>query len=498
MKSYTELERRFRRLSALSDAASMLHWDSSVHMPAAAAPARAEQLTELKLVRHEILTATDLADLIDEACEETDGDSWRAANVTEMHRLRVHAAAVEPDLVAALTKKSSACEMIWREARPANDFAAVAAPLAEVVGLVRRMAEAKAEALACSAYDALIDQFEPGARIGRIEAMFDDLVEFLPNFLDRVLERQGGEKPLLPLDGPFPIEAQRGLAHRLMEQLGFEFERGRLDISLHPFCGGVPEDIRITTRYDEDDFAQALMGVIHETGHALYEMGLPKDWRRQPVGTARGMALHESQSLLFEMQACRGPEFINFAAPLMREAFGVEGPAWQADNIQRHYRRVARSLIRVDADEVTYPLHVILRTRLERSIIADDLQIVDIPSAWCDGMAELVGVAPDDDTDGCLQDIHWFDGIFGYFPTYTMGALAAAQLFAAAKAAVPGLLDHIAEGDFAPLLSWLRANVHEKASSATTDELLAAATGAPLSVAAFEAHLDARYLVPTG
>jgi carboxypeptidase Taq len=498
MKAYNELERRFHRLSALADAAAVLHWDLAVHMPAAGAPARAEQLVEIELVRHEMLMADDLEDLIGAAGEETGGDLWRAANVNEMRRIRVHAAAVEPDLIAALTTEGSACEMIWREARPANDFAAVAPALTKVVGLVKRVAEAKAAALGCSEYDALIDQHEPGARIEQIEALFDALGAFLPGFLDRVLERQQAEGPPLPLDGPFPIKAQRNLAHRLMEHLGFEFERGRLDISLHPFCGGVPDDIRITTRYDEDDFAQALMGVIHETGHALYELGLPKDWRRQPVGHARGMALHESQSLLFEMQACRGPEFIAFAAPLMREAFGVDGPAWQAENIYKHYRKVARSLIRVDADEVTYPLHVILRTRLERAIIAGDLMIADLPGAWRDGMAELVGITPPDDTDGCLQDIHWFDGTFGYFPTYTMGALAAAQLYAAAKKAVPEIPAAIAEGDFAPLLAWLRANVHEKASSATTDELMEAATGAPLGVAAFEAHVAARYLAPEG
>jgi carboxypeptidase Taq len=206
------------------------------------------------------------------------------------------------------------------------------------------------------------------------------------------------------------------------------------------------------------------------------------------------MALHESQSLLFEMQASRGPEFIAFAAPLMRDAFGATGPAWRADNIHRHYTRVARSLIRVDADEVTYPLHVILRTRLERAIIAGDLPIGDLPGAWRDGMADLVGIAPDDDTDGCLQDIHWFDGTFGYFPTYTMGALAAAQLYAAARAAVPEIPEAISHGDFAPLLAWLRANVHQLASSATTDELMAGATGAPLGAAAFETHLRARYL----
>ncbi len=494
MTAYPELERRFRRLSALADAASMLHWDSAVHMPPAAAPARAEQLAELQLVRHEMLTADDVADLIGAAAEEVGGDPWRGANVAEMHRLHVHARAVEPDLVVALTKASSACEMIWREARPANDFAAVRAALAEVVGLVRREAEAKADALGRAPYDALIDQYEPGARIEHIEALFDDVAAFLPDLLDRALARQAAEPAPLPLDGPFPIPAQRALGHQLMERLGFEFERGRLDVSLHPFCGGVADDIRITTRYDEDDFAPALMGVIHETGHALYEMGLPAEWRRQPVGAARGMALHESQSLLFEMQVCRGAEFIAFAAPMMRDAFAAAGPAWRADNIQRHYTRVERGLIRVDADEVTYPLHVILRTRLERAIIAGDLAVADLPGAWNEGMAELVGATPDDDRDGCLQDIHWFAGTFGYFPTYTMGALAAAQLFAAAKQAVPGIPDAIGRGDFAPLLGWLRANVHAKASSATTDELLTAATGAPLGAAAFEAHLRARYL----
>ena len=283
----------------------------------------------------------------------------------------------------------------------------------------------------------------------------------------------------------------------MIRTIGFDFEHGRLDVSAHPFTGGTADDTRITTRYDEEDFARALMGVLHECGHALYEAGLPRDWRRQPVGNARGMVLHESQSLLMEMQACRGRDFIDFAAPRMRAAFGRSGPAWDADNIHRIYTRVVPGFIRVDADEVTYPLHIVLRYRLERAMLAGDLGLADLPGAWNDGMKELLGIVPPTDTVGCLQDIHWPDGSIGYFPTYTMGALAAAQLFAAAKAAIPGLLGAIRKGDFAPLLDWLRVNVHGKGSIADTDTILREATGAPLGVAAFKAHLESRYLSAT-
>jgi carboxypeptidase Taq len=280
----------------------------------------------------------------------------------------------------------------------------------------------------------------------------------------------------------------------MAKTLGFDFRHGRLDVSAHPFTGGTADDVRITTRYDEADFARALMGVLHECGHALYELGLPSDWRRQPVGNARGMVLHECQSLLMEMQACRSDAFIAFAAPLMRAAFGKTGPAWEADNIHRLYTRVAPGFIRVDADEVTYPLHIMLRYRLERAILGGDLALADLPGAWNDGMKELLGIVPPNDAVGCLQDIHWPDGAWGYFPTYTVGALAAALLFAAARTANPGLMSAIGQGDFAPLLAWLRANVHSKGSLADTDTLLTEATGAPLGTSAFKAHLERRYL----
>ncbi|OZB03353.1 MAG: carboxypeptidase M32, partial [Rhizobiales bacterium 39-66-18] len=295
------------------------------------------------------------------------------------------------------------------------------------------------------------------------------------------------------LEGPFPVEAQRALGLKMMAVVGFDFERGRLDVSTHPFCGGADNDVRITTRYNEADFASALMGVMHETGHALYEQGRPQAYLSQPVSMARGMSVHESQSLLMEMQACRSREFIGYAAPILRAAFGGSGPAWEADALWRRYTRVERGFIRVDADEVTYPAHVILRYRLEKALIADTMPLSELPAAWNAGMQELLGVIPPDDRLGCLQDIHWPSGGWGYFPTYTLGAMTAAQVFDAACKADGDILPGIATGDFAPLVAWLRANIHSQGSLYETDELLTRATGRPLDAAVFKSHLIRRY-----
>ena len=494
MNPYIELETRFRRIGALEEAEGILHWDMSVIMPKGGAESRAEQLAAMKLTIHGLLTDSTLTTLLDAAEEVPPADAWQAANLSEMRRRWRHANAVEGDLVEALSKASSRCEMIWRDALPKGDFAAVSESLTEVLGLVRQKAQTKATILGVTPYEALLDQFEAETRIADIDHLFDDLAAFLPDFLDNALARQAAAGDPLQPKGPFDLEAQRSLATKLMEHVGFDFDHGRLDISLHPFCGGVPDDVRITTRYEEDDFAQSLMGVLHETGHAMYERGLPANWRLQPVGQARGMALHESQSLLIEMQVCRGLEFLTFAAPVMQAAFNGTGAAWAPENMQRLQARVERGFIRVDADEVTYPAHVILRYRLERALIAGDMEISDLPSAWNDGMKELLGIVPESDRVGCLQDIHWFDGAFGYFPTYTMGALAAAQIFQAACTADGAIKSGISKGDFAPLMNWLRANIHGKGSFGTTDEILVEATGALLGTEAFKSHLNTRYL----
>jgi carboxypeptidase Taq len=492
MTAYRELEQRFRRLDAIEQAISVLHWDTAAIMPGGGAAARAEQLATLRLIAHQHLIAPEIDGLLAEA--ETDElGQWQRANLREMRRRWLHATAVPGALVEAESRACSECEAVWRRGRLENDFAAVLPGLERILHIERQIAALKAERLGTSPYEALLDQYEPGASVAEVDRLFNEIADFLPDLIEAALSRQVA-LPSAPPSGPFPTATQRRLAMRLMERIGFDFAHGRLDISAHPFCGGSPDDVRITTRYNEDDFAGALMGVLHETGHALYQRGLPVEWRLQPVGRARGMAMHESQSLLLEMQVCRSRAFLIYAAPIIREAFGGDGPEWEVDALYRRQIRVRRGFIRVDADEVTYPAHVILRYRLERAMLAGDLHPADLPGAWADAMREMLGVAPDTDREGCLQDIHWYDGNWGYFPTYTLGALIAAQLFEAVRRDVPGLMQAIAKGEFAPLLGWARERVHSKGSLLSTAELVEAATGRPLGTASFERHLRDRYL----
>ena len=335
MSAYLELEGRFRRMGLIGDAGSILGWDRAAMMPEGGNGARSEVVATLRVLRHEMLTDAKVGDLMDEAGGDNALDDWQRANLSEMRRWRLHATAVPADLVAAISRATAESEMAWRKARPASDLAMLMPHLKKVLDLTKEKARIKSAVLGVPLYEALMDEYEPGGRTDRIDAIFDDYAAFLPDFLERVLARQGSRPPAIRPQGPFAIEKQKALGERLMKTIGFDFDHGRLDVSAHPFCGGVPDDVRITTRYTDGDFTQSLMGVLHETGHAMYERQLPERWRWQPVGEARGMSVHESQSLLIEMQVCRGPEFMAFAAPLMREAFGGSGPAWEPENLRK-------------------------------------------------------------------------------------------------------------------------------------------------------------------
>ncbi|HEY0292564.1 MAG TPA: carboxypeptidase M32 [Hansschlegelia sp.] len=493
MTAYSELSAHFGRVAALSNAIGILQWDNDVMMPRGASATRSESMALLQVMRHDMTTDPRIGEWLSDAERDNGLGAWERANVREIRRVFTVETALPADLVAAASRAVSACEMTWRQARADSDFASLLPLLSEVLKIQREIGVAKGERLGLSPYDALLNDYEPGGRSAKIDVLFDDLAAFLPGFLEEALEAQARRPQSAAPEGPFAIEKQRALGVRMMATLGYDFERGRLDVSTHPFCGGADNDVRITTRYDEADFASSLMGVLHETGHALYEQGRPAAYMDQPVGHARGMSLHESQSLLIEMQACRSREFIRYAAPVMREAFGGEGPAWDADALWRQYTRVRPGFIRVDADEVTYPAHVILRYRLEKALIADEMPLSELPSAWNESMQALLGVTPPSDRLGCLQDVHWPSGGWGYFPTYTLGAMTAAQIFDAACRAEPDLLPAIGRGDFGPLLGWLRTNIHSQGSLYQTDELLTRATGRPLDPAVFKAHLRRRY-----
>ncbi|MCC7428792.1 MAG: carboxypeptidase M32 [Alphaproteobacteria bacterium] len=495
--AYARLAARFARIGTLNECGAILHWDASVTMPPGGAPARGEHMAALAGLAHEMLVAPDASELLDAAEAEAAAgrlDPWQARNLALMRHQWRHASALPADLVEAQARAHAACEAAWRVARPASDFAAVRPLLAEVVRLQGEAAAARGAALGIAPYDALLDSFERGVTEAMIGPIFARYQEFLAEALPAILERQASAPAPLPLPGPFPVAAQEAFVRALVAGMGFDFDHGRLDISAHPFCGGIPSDVRITTRYDEADIAQALMGVLHETGHALYERGLPAAWARQPVGAAAGMAAHESQSLIVEMQASRSDAFLSWLGPRLHASFGGAAEPYAPANLARAWRRVAPGFIRVDADEVTYPAHIILRYRLERALIAGELAVADLPGAWNEGFRALLGLAVPDDRRGCLQDIHWYDGAFGYFPSYTLGAMAAAQMFAAATAAVPEIVPALGRGEFAPLIGWLRAHVHARGSREDLQGMLKQATGAPLDPARFIAHLRQRYL----
>jgi carboxypeptidase Taq len=493
MTALDRLAARFARIAALDEAAAILHWDAAAMMPEGGAAARGEQLATLAGLSHELLTAPEVAS--DLAAATADGD-WPAANLRLMRRAHARAACLPTALVERAARANSACEKAWRRAKAAADFALVAPALADVLACQREVAARLSDALSLSPYDALMDGYQPGVTAAEVEPVFAAYEAFLRDALPRAEAIQAAKPAPIPLPGPFPAALQRALCRELAERAGLEPQHFRLDESLHPFCGGTPTDVRITTFTDEADVAKALLGVLHESGHALYERGLPPAWARQPVGQAAGMAAHESQSLIIEMQACRSDAFLSWLGPRLHAAFGGDAAAYAPDNLARVWRRVARGFIRVDADELTYPAHVILRFRLERAMIEGRLDIPGLPAAWNEGMRDLLGITPPDDARGCLQDIHWHDGAFGYFPSYTLGAMAAAQLMAAARAATPGLDDALADGNLAPLVAWLRTHVHAHGARLGFQDLLRAATGKPLDPADFTAHLTRRYLTP--
>ena len=497
--AYERLHQRFERMATIHEASAMLGWDASAMMPPGGGQARGDQLAVLASLAHGLLIEPAVADdLLEAEDDKQQLGLWQATNLKLMRQAHIRAVALPADLVEAQARANSACEKIWRQARQTSDFALVRPALQEVVRLVRMQAQALGEALSLTPHDALMDGFQPGIYGADVKPVFDRYKIYLKDALPQAEALQARRPaPVMP-QGPFPVALQETLCRNLSQRAGLEADHSRLDRSTHPFCGGISTDVRITTRYDESNFAKSLLGVMHETGHALYERGLPADFARQPIGYAAGMAAHESQSLIVEMQACRSDAYLGWLGQELHATFNGDAAPYQADNLGRLWRRIERGFIRVDADEMTYPAHVIMRFELEQALIAGDLQVADLPSAWNEALHALLGITPPDDAHGVLQDIHWYDGLFGYFPSYTLGAMAAAQLMKAARHRVGGLDTALSQGDFGPLLGWLRQNIHSHGSLLGFNDLMRQATGKPLDPADFEAHLNARYLADEG
>lgn len=496
--SYARIEDLGRKLEALDHAQAILGVDEAVQMPAGGGEKRAEALAMLAGLYHELAAAPEIADWIDKA--ETEGlDEGQKASLREFKRVYTNLTCLSADFVRRQVNARVRCEQLWRELRPTGNWSAFLPAFEGVAALMREEAELRAKALGLEPYDALMEQYDPGNRVAFIAPIFAELKDFLKGFVPRAIAHQEerlAKRPLKPFNAPFPIERQKALGHAMMEAVGFDFTHGRLDISHHPFCGGVPSDVRMTTRYVTGEFLSALMGILHETGHGLYEQGLPAQLSHMPIGKARGMAMHESQSLFVEMQVSRSREFWEWAMPVVTQHLGEEAlKGWDIEDILVHVHRVRPGLIRVDADEATYPLHVILRFEIEQDLVAGKLAPRDIPEVWNAKMTEYLGLsALDNAKDGPLQDVHWPSGAFGYFPSYTLGAMIAAQLWAALERDQPTAREDIRNGRFVGLNDWRRQHVWSEASRWSTPELLERATGEKLETGYFTRHLERRYL----
>lgn len=491
--SFAKLDQLGRKLEALEHALSILGADEATHMAVGGGEKRAEALSALAGMHHRQATAPEIADWIEAAEAEALNEEQMAA-VGEFRRQYTNMTCLPSEFVERQTAARLRCEQLWRDLRAKNDWTGFEPALEGIVTLVREEAALRSDALGLAPYDALMEQYDPGNRTADITPVFADLKAFLKDFVPEALavqEERRAATPPRPLSGVYAIERQRELGLAMMGAVGFDLTRGSLSVSHHPFCGGVPTDVRITTRYKTSDFLSALMGVLHETGHALYEQNLPQAWSHWPLGKARGMAVHESQSLFVEKQLGRNPAFWQWALPLVEQHLGER---WTIDEILPHVHHVERGLIRVDADEVTYPLHVILRYELEQELVSGQLSVADLPEAWDAKMRDYLGLSTiDNPADGPMQDVHWPSGAFGYFPSYTLGAMMAAQQWAAISRSHAGIDGEIARGHFDTVNAWRRDNIWSQGSRWSTPDLLERATGEKLNAVYFTEHLKRRY-----
>jgi carboxypeptidase Taq len=478
-----ELWREIRDLDA---ATALLSWDQETFMPPRGVEGRAGALATLAGITHDRLTAPALQDVLAAADESAEPESEMAAQVRRARHRVDRAAKVPVSLAKALAEASSRALASWKAAREASDYPAFSDDLAQIIDLKRQ--EAAAISSAGNAYDVLLDEYEPGVTVAQLEPMFADLRRDLAPIVQGVAD-SGIVIDESPARGSFPVAFQEAFCREVATAIGFDFKAGRLDASAHPFCTGIDAaDVRMTWRWDETDFRPGLYGVVHETGHGLYEQGLPEAWRGTPIGEAVSLGIHESQSRLWENHVGRSRAFWQWALPRFAKHFGKSSSV-SLDALWTTLQVVRPSLIRVEADQVTYNLHVAIRFEIERAIFSGEIEVEDLPERWNDLYQELLGVRPANDAEGVLQDVHWALGAFGYFPTYTLGTLAAAQLYEEAGRQLGDLDAIISKGDFGVLLEWLRTTIHRHGSRFEAAELIRRASSSELSADAFLAHV---------
>jgi carboxypeptidase Taq len=485
-ETYDDLLDRYERISALKDGGGVLYWDQQVMMPEGGTPARSKQLSALSAVTHEQLTADETGRLLGDV-ESEDLTGEQEAVVREVRREYDRAAKVPEELVERHTRLQSEAQDDWREAKANDDFSAFEPILSDLLDL--RVEKAEHIDPDRDPYEVLFEDREPYLELDTVERIFDELKDGLVPLIEDI---QATEEVPDAFEGTFDVDAQENLARDVLDLLDYDWDRGRLDTSAHPFMSGTQFDARITTRFDETDILGAVTSTIHEFGHATYGLGLRDDAYGSPLGQSRSSGIHESQSRFWENHVGRTKEFWELFLPTVKDRF----PQLSDVTAEEAYRAANRidvdNLIRTEADELTYHMHIILRSEIEREFVSGDLAVSEIPAAWDDKMEEYLGVRPDTDAEGCLQDIHWTGG-FASFQNYTVGSVLAAQLWATIEDDLDDPRGLIRDGEFQPIRDWLTENIHRHGQRYTTDGLIREATGEDLTAEYFLDYVTEKF-----
>ena len=489
--AYGRLLEEYRRVANLRAASGVLSWDQQVMMPEAGTPARSRQLSTLSGLSHELLTDDSVGAALDEL-DAADLTPEQSATVREIRRKHDRAAAVPQSLIEEMSTASSEALPAWEAAKADDDFASFAPHLETHVELSREYADHIDPDR--DPYATLFEEFEPCLPLDRAESILETLKEALIPMIEEIKESETD----LATDaftslGSYPADTQEALCRDVLSALGYPWERGRLDTAPHPFSSGTTFDARVTTRFDESDPLGSLLSTVHEFGHATYTLGLPDDDYGTPLGEDRDLSVHESQSRLWENHVGRSEAFWEGFLPTVAEHFPQASHVTPREAYEAANQVYENNLIRVEADELTYHLHVVIRYEIERDLIRGDLDVAEVPDVWNDKYEEYLGIRPDTDSEGCLQDIHWAHGNFGYFPTYSLGSAMAAQLYAAAEADIDGLDSSVAAGEFDALHEWLTEQVHRHGARYETDELVTQATGSAFTADAFVDYVTEKY-----
>ncbi len=490
----TALKSRYAQLARLEQAAGLLGWDQQTYMPTGAANGRAEQSAVLSQIVHQMLTGDEMGKLIENGEAETKGQDLDSDDVRLLARLRRgydRATKLPEALVMELSRHASLSQEVWVRARQMSDYDQFAPSLDKMIDLTRQACEHLG--YQAHPYDALIDQYEPGTKQADVELMFADMKPGLVALTQAIAQSSKPVDDSL-LHGDFACDKQRALTLQIVKAIGYDTTRGRQDEAAHPFCSNFGrDDVRITTRFDPHFLSQAVYASMHEAGHAMYEQGSPAHYEATPLAGGTSLGVHESQSRMWENLVGRSRAFSQYLFPQVQHAFPDALANVDVETYYRAVNKVTPSLIRVEADEVTYNLHVLLRFELECALLEGKLDVGDLPDAWDAKMHEYLGITPPTDATGCLQDVHWSAGLIGYFPTYSIGNLLSAQLWHTIGQALPDRDAQLSQGQFAPLLDWLRENVHAYGSKFLPKELVIKATGEPLNARYYTDYLHAKY-----